>query len=92
MDEENLHEEIFTVARDLYERTGRIEGRDLDNWLEAERIVNTLWKIAGPDGKKYIQINVPVMRYTENGGNESEVVESRRKVSAKSKRLNRREK
>lgn len=63
MDEVNLHEEIFTVARDLYERTGKVEGRDLDNWLEAERIVRTLRKIAGDDGKRYILINVPAVRY-----------------------------
>jgi hypothetical protein len=35
----NLHEEISKVAYELYEKSGRIEGRDLDNWLEAERIV-----------------------------------------------------
>jgi hypothetical protein len=51
MTEVNLREEIFTVATDLYVRTGRVEGRDLDNWLEAERIVRTLRKIAGEDGK-----------------------------------------
>ena len=32
-------DEIARVARELYEQSGRIEGRDLDNWLEAERIV-----------------------------------------------------
>jgi hypothetical protein len=61
----NLYEEISTVARDLYERSGRIEGRDLDNWLEAERIVKTLRKIAGDDGKRYILVNVPEARYAE---------------------------
>lgn len=35
----NLHEEIAKVAYELYEKSGRIEGRDLDNWLEAEKIV-----------------------------------------------------
>lgn len=39
MDDANLYEEIVTVARELYEKSGRVEGRDLDNWLEAERIV-----------------------------------------------------
>lgn len=34
-----LHDEISKVAKELYEKSGRIEGRDLDNWLEAERIV-----------------------------------------------------
>jgi Protein of unknown function (DUF2934) len=40
MNDVNLYEEIFTAAHDLYERSGRIEGRDLNNWLEAERIVS----------------------------------------------------
>ncbi|MGB9716100.1 MAG: DUF2934 domain-containing protein [Thermodesulfovibrionales bacterium] len=34
-----LYEEIARVAYELYEKSGYIEGRDLDNWLEAERIV-----------------------------------------------------
>jgi hypothetical protein len=37
--EASLHEEIVRVASDLFERSGRVGGRDLDNWLEAERIV-----------------------------------------------------
>jgi hypothetical protein len=39
MSNDNLYEETVKVASELYERYGRIEGRDLDNWLEAERIV-----------------------------------------------------
>jgi len=69
MNERNLYEEIFTVAHDLYERGGRVKGRDLDNWLEAERIVRTLRKIAGEDGKKHILINVPAMRSSERWRN-----------------------
>ena len=65
----NLYEEIFTVARDLYERNGRVKGRDLDNWLEAERLVKTLRKIAGEDGRKYISINVPSMGFSEGWKN-----------------------
>lgn len=34
-----LYEEIAKVAHELYEKSGRIEGRDTENWLEAERIV-----------------------------------------------------
>jgi hypothetical protein len=69
MNDMNLYEEIFTVARDLYERSGRVKGRDLDNWLEAERIVRTLRKIAGKDGKKQILINVPEMGRSERWKN-----------------------
>ena len=37
--QEQLNEEIRKKAQELYEKSGRIPGRDLDNWLEAERIV-----------------------------------------------------
>lgn len=35
-----LHEEIATLAYEIYEKSGRLEGRDLENWCEAERIVS----------------------------------------------------
>jgi hypothetical protein len=35
----DLNSEIEELAYELFEKSGRIEGRDLDNWLEAERIV-----------------------------------------------------
>ena len=76
-----LHEEIFAVAHDLYERSGRIEGRDLDNWIEAERIVKTLRKISGNDGKRYVLVNVPEARYAEQRKNENEVVKLRKEVT-----------
>ena len=38
------YDEIARIARELYEKGGRIEGRDLDNWLEAERIVMERYK------------------------------------------------
>ena len=72
----NLYEEIVTVARDLYERNGQIEGHDLDNWLEAERIVRTLRKIAGDDGKRYFLINVPEVRYAQKRKNEMKLATS----------------
>jgi len=67
MNEDNFHWEIFRVAHDIYERSGRIEGRDLDNWLEAERIVSTLRKIAGDGGEKLIFVNFPTARGEEEG-------------------------
>jgi hypothetical protein len=67
MNEGNLHQEIFRVAYDIYERSGRIEGRDLDHWLEAERIVKTLRNIAGDDGGKLISVNIPTARSDEEG-------------------------
>ncbi len=35
----NLQDEIAKVAWELYEKSGFIGGKELDNWLEAERIV-----------------------------------------------------
>lgn len=34
-----LYDEIARIAYELYEKSGRLGGRELDNWLEAERIV-----------------------------------------------------
>jgi hypothetical protein len=34
-----LEAEIEKMAQELYEKSGRIEGRDLENWLEAEKII-----------------------------------------------------
>lgn len=39
IDREKLEEEIRRVAYEIYVQSGCIPGRDLDNWLEAERIV-----------------------------------------------------
>jgi len=44
MNDINLYTEISKVASELYEKGGRIEGRDLDNWLEAEKIVISRYK------------------------------------------------
>jgi hypothetical protein len=38
----NLHEEIEKVAYELYEKSGRVGGRDRENWLEAEKAVKAL--------------------------------------------------
>jgi len=43
----HLHDEIATVAYELYEARGCMLGRELDDWLDAERIV--LAKHAGQE-------------------------------------------
>jgi hypothetical protein len=80
MNDVHLYEEIFTLAHHLYERSGRIEGSEHNNWLEAERIVRTLRKIAGQDGRRYILVNVPETRYAEKRKNGNEV-KSRKKMA-----------
>lgn len=38
MNDFSLHAEITKIAFELYEKSGRVGGRDLDNWLEAEKL------------------------------------------------------
>jgi hypothetical protein len=40
----DLYKEISKVAYELYEKRGKAEGRDLDDWLEAERILRARYK------------------------------------------------
>lgn len=35
----DLYEEIARKAFELYKKKGCLEGRDIENWLDAERIV-----------------------------------------------------
>src|SRR4030043_524519 len=37
----DLYEDTVRVASELYEKNGRAEGRDLENWVEAEKILKT---------------------------------------------------
>jgi len=39
--QEQLSEAIRKKAQELFEKNGKKQGRDLDNWLEAERIVKS---------------------------------------------------
>ena len=36
---ESVQDKISRVAYELYEKSGYVHGRDVENWLEAERIV-----------------------------------------------------
>jgi len=42
MNNGNLYKEISKVAYELYEKSERVEGHDLNNWLDAEKIVMEL--------------------------------------------------
>ncbi|MCC6502409.1 MAG: DUF2934 domain-containing protein [Deltaproteobacteria bacterium] len=51
----NMHEEIEKAAYDLYEKSGRAGGRDLENWLEAEKAVIAIHakkELAAPTAKQ----------------------------------------
>jgi len=34
-----IHDEIARVAYELYKERGRVHGHDLEDWLEAEKVV-----------------------------------------------------
>jgi len=59
MSEVKFREEIVKVARDLFEKRGRVEGHDLDNWLEAERIVMTQHR-----EQEKLQAKIPAKKMT----------------------------
>jgi hypothetical protein len=40
----NLHDLIAQLACELYVESGKLKGRDLENWLEAEWIVRNRYK------------------------------------------------
>jgi len=42
----DLNDLIDQVACELYTKNGKVEGRDLENWLEAEWIVKNRYKSA----------------------------------------------
>jgi|SRR5208337_493753 len=46
----NLHDEIARIAHELYEKSGWIPGRDLENWIEAEKIVKS--RLKGEQSRK----------------------------------------
>ena len=56
------HKEIQQLAHELFEKSGRVHGRELDHWLEAERTISareadmhaTVSKTASP-GKQIVQ-------------------------------------
>ncbi len=47
-----LCEEIEKIAYELWEQTGRVHGRDLEHWLEAERIVKERYELETRGKKK----------------------------------------
>ena len=55
----NMHEEIEKAAYYLYEKSGRAGGRDLENWLEAEKAVSAIHakkELAAPTAKQVKEV------------------------------------
>ena len=45
----DIHSQIENLAYEIYENSGRVEGRDLDHWLEAEHMILSRYQgHAGP--------------------------------------------
>jgi len=47
-----LYEEIETIAYEIWEKSGRVHGKDIDHWLEAERIVKESYVMETREKKK----------------------------------------
>jgi len=75
----NLREEIARTAWELYEKSGRVDGRDKENWLEAERIVKARMEeeTSFPDTKN--PANEPAEKKTIRTKNEKPVLAGKRK-------------
>jgi hypothetical protein len=56
---QELHEEIKMAAYELYEQRGMAHGYDIDDWLQAERIVMGKNIIANASKEKKIKNNKP---------------------------------
>ncbi len=41
MDLNEFQQRVSKTAQELFEKSGHIPGRDMDNWLEAERIIKS---------------------------------------------------
>jgi hypothetical protein len=58
----DLHEAIGRRAREIYEKSGKIPGRDVDNWVQAEAEILSEWKrgarrsavVVRVDGVQYV--------------------------------------
>lgn len=48
----NLYDKIAKAAYELYEKSGKIGGRNLENWLEAEKMVKDAVILETPETAK----------------------------------------
>ena len=47
-----LHEKIEMIAYELWEKSGRVHGRDLEHWFEAETIVKERYELKRREEEK----------------------------------------
>jgi hypothetical protein len=88
----NLHDEIAMLAHEIYQRSGCIPYRELENWLEAEMIVlarHASQDIEEPDEPLFIEeieVTVPII-IEEAGIAEEEGITARAKKGKPSKKV-----
>jgi len=88
----NLHDEIAMVAHEIYQRSGCIPCRELENWLEAEMIVlarHASQDIEEPDEPLFIEeieVLVPII-IEEAGTAEEEGFTGQAKKSRSAKKV-----
>ena len=58
-----LREEIASIAYELFEKGGWVHGRDVENWLEAERIIKQ--RYAGQEKREAKKTALPRAKKAE---------------------------
>src|SRR4030042_2260396 len=76
MNNTDLDEEKIKVASELYEQSGRVDGRDLENWLEAEKIVQASNSMNNDNNSYEETVRVASELYEKNGRAEGRDLEN----------------
>ena len=69
----DLRDEIANLAYELYINSGYIEGRDEENWLEAERIILARQRLEEPEEHQSQKKQVKRSRGKNNKKDESNI-------------------
>ncbi len=76
MSSPNLYEETVKVATELYEKSGQVEGRDLENWIEAEKIVQATMNENNNDNSYEETVKIASEIYEKSGREEGRDLEN----------------
>lgn len=75
--------EIEKIAYELYEKSGRIQGRELDNWVEAERIVSSRYTASAHVVPVMTKKSAPAMAVKKKAGSKETKAASESKTTRK---------
>jgi hypothetical protein len=67
MNNTDLYEAKVKVASELYEKSGRVDGRDLENWLEAEKIVQASNRMNNDNNSYEETVKIASLLYEKHG-------------------------